>query len=456
MILHIDFIIIVIVSYYLNCSYSYTSVYRSTKRITQRISRYKVNIKDQVSQIEDDGYTLAQGKKHIFSHIQKRLNIFSSGVKPGTLILVRHGESVLNYNKTFTGWIDSDLSERGKIEVEHAARLLLERGYEVDTIYTSRLKRAIKSTWYILREINQLYRPVFKSWRLNERMYGALEGLSKTQTAITMGEEKVQKFRVGLEGKPPPMTKNHPFYHGNERKYADLNINDIPVSESLLDTMLRTIPLWESRILPDLKSGKTVMIVAHANSLRGIIYHIDKLSKQDITNVAIPNGIPLIYKFDKNFNPIKSPNAQLPMSGEFLEKKGLLRTALMKENELMNQLPGMKNENTENSAVIENLNKLLPTSPLMMTNSVKPSVMSNDAKIAGLTKLNIARTLYDDDTLVEKTPIIDDAVINSTNPNRKNSIFNGPVVVITRHGKTEYNKLGIFTGWEDAPLAPEG
>lgn len=137
----------------------------------------------------------------------------------------------------------------------HAARLLLERGYAVDTAYTSRLKRAIRSTWIILTEINQIFRPVFKSWRLNERMYGALEGLSKVDIALEMGEEKVQAFRVGLEGRPPPMDEYHPHWHGNERKYADLDPQDIPRTESLQDTMARTIPLWESRILPDLKSG---------------------------------------------------------------------------------------------------------------------------------------------------------------------------------------------------------
>ena len=153
------------------------------------------------------------------------------------------------------GWIDADLSDRGKLETEHAARLLLERGYAVDTAYTSRLKRAIRSTWIILTEIDQIFRPVFKSWRLNERMYGALEGYSKIDTAIEMGEELVQEFRVGLDGRPPMMDESHPHWHGNERKYADLKPSDIPRTESLYDTMHRTIPLWESRILPDLKSG---------------------------------------------------------------------------------------------------------------------------------------------------------------------------------------------------------
>ena len=208
-----------------------------------------------VSQIEDDGYN--------FSHSSRRkavrsLLAFMQLRQPGTLIMIRHGESVLNLNKTFTGWIDADMNERGIREVEHAARLLMERGLEVDVIYTSRLKRAIRSSWIIMRELNQIYRPVYKSWRLNERMYGALEGLSKPGVAQELGEDIVQAYRTGLSARPPPMQPGHPFWHRGERKYADLRPDDIPLTESLQDTMERTLPLKASRLSRFIKILKCV------------------------------------------------------------------------------------------------------------------------------------------------------------------------------------------------------
>lgn len=292
----------------------------------------------QLSEVEDDGFTL--GRKESF--ITKGWNkLFRK--KPGTLILVRHGETAMNYNSTFTGWIDTDLSERGRLEMEHAARLLLERGYDVDTIYTSRLKRAIRSSWILLIGLNQIYKPVFKSWRLNERMYGALEGLSKQSIALEMGEEVVQQFRTGLYGRPPPMPENHPHWHMKERKYSDLSAEELPLGESLQDTMERTTPLWESRILPDLVKGKNVMIVAHANSLRGIVKLIEGFTPEDIRKVQIPNGIPIVYKFDSKLKPIRSSvtadNTITPISGEFLEKSGSLKAALDKEVRLTENLP---------------------------------------------------------------------------------------------------------------------
>lgn len=298
-----------------SCRFLYESIYETTG--TSCHPRKCALYSKKLSQVEDDGYSLSRSKSFL-REITKR--IFPQK-PPGNLILIRHGESDLNYNKTFTGWIDADLNERGVREVEYAARLLLERGYTVDTVYTSRLKRAIKSTWIILRELNQIYRPVFKSWRLNERMYGSLEGTSKMDAVLDMGEEKVQDFRVGLTGRPPIMTPQHPHWHKTERKYADLDQDEIPVSESLWDTMQRTIPLLESRILPELRDGKTVMIVAHANSLRGIVKHLEKLDPSKIKAVGIPNGIPLVYKFDRRMVPIKLNGAVPPLSCEFLEKK---------------------------------------------------------------------------------------------------------------------------------------
>jgi 2,3-bisphosphoglycerate-dependent phosphoglycerate mutase len=250
--------------------------------------------------------------------------------------------------------VDADLTDQGKREIEHAARLMLERGYSIDVTYTSMLKRAIRSSWIIMKELNQVYRPCIKSWRLNERMYGALEGICKPELARELGEHVVQEWRAGLLDRPPPMAPTHIHWHKNERKYKHLDAAQIPVTESLQDTLDRTLPLWESEIKPDLMDGRNVMIVAHANSLRGeytevvvdldklealihsnhvmyniiinrdcagIVKHIDGLNTHQIQKVGIPNGIPLVYKFDKNMTPIKQPKAVSPITGEYLEKR---------------------------------------------------------------------------------------------------------------------------------------
>ena len=414
-----------------------------------------------VSEIEDDVFA---GSNSWAKKAYRALNAATKRKEPGTLIMIRHGESQLNYNKTFTGWIDADLNERGIRETEHSARLLMERGYEIDVTYTSRLKRAIRSSWILMTELGQIYRPVYKSWRLNERMYGALEGMSKPGLAEELGEEVVQAFRTGLTTTPPPMTPDHPHWHLHEKKYADVKPEEIPVTESLQDTMERTLPLWESRIFPDLRSGRTVMIVAHANSLRGIVKHIDNLNQTAIQSVAIPNGIPLVYKFDKNMRPIKQEGAVSPLTGEFLEKKGLLRAALAREAELAASVPGY---HTENRGFSNNGNL-----PVM------------DARLRGLAKLSEARQLIAATTiggggavapppafaplpqavpatrvaypsLVVPTPASASASKAATTA-AKAKQEHDPIIVIIRHGKTEYNKLGVFTGWEDAPLANEG
>lgn len=174
--------------------------------------------------------------------------------------------------------------------MEHSARLLLERGITVDICYTSVLKRAIRSAWILLRELRQVYRPMIKSHLLNERMYGALEGLSKPQLAQELGEDIVQKWRAGLLERPPPVSETHLHYHRGEKKYAHLDPTLIPSSESLQDTIDRVTPLWDAQILPDLKGGRNVLIVAHGNSIRGIVRHLDKISTEDIQKVGIPNG----------------------------------------------------------------------------------------------------------------------------------------------------------------------
>jgi len=222
----------------------------------------------------------------------------SSKKKVGTLILLRHGESLWNENKTFTGWSDPDLSDRGIREVAHAARLLVESGYRFDMIYTSRLKRAVRSVWLLLQELDLIYLPVFKSWRLNERHYGALQGLSKVETTKILGSEIVAKWRGGLFDRPPAASRDSPQYPGNNRAFADLRRDQLPTTESLHDCMCRSEPLWHNRIACDLRQGRDVCVVAHGNSLRGLVKIIDNITDANIEMVAIPTSIPIIYNFD--------------------------------------------------------------------------------------------------------------------------------------------------------------
>ena len=232
------------------------------------------------------------------------------------------------------------LGSASRAQVEHASRLLLERGYTIDVAYTSRLKRAIRSTWILLQELNLIHLPVYKSWRLNERMYGALEGLSKPVMAMIEGESLVQQWRSGLDIRPPPMTRDDPRWAGNNPIYDDLERGSIPLTESLADCMERTLPVLESRILEDLRAGRNVLVVAHGNSLRGIVKHIDGISDDDIERVGIPTAIPLVFQFDLNLTPVQLPGAAGPLRGEFLERKGLVREALAKEEEWKKLVPG--------------------------------------------------------------------------------------------------------------------
>jgi len=219
-------------------------------------------------------------------------------------------------------------------EMEHCGRLLTERGYtDVEVVYTSILKRSIRSSWVLLREINQVFRPVYKSWRLNQRMYGALEGVPREKLIAEIGEEKAEEYRNSIFVRPPPMTKDHPHWHHDERKYLDydLSSDSFPLTESIADCFDRVLPLYQERILPNLISGKTVMIVGHLNSIRGLMKHIDNLSIEEVEKVIIPNGSPVVYKFNKNMKPIKQPDSIGAVSSSFLEDKKILELMLEKE-----------------------------------------------------------------------------------------------------------------------------
>jgi 2,3-bisphosphoglycerate-dependent phosphoglycerate mutase len=222
-----------------------------------------------------------------------------------TLVLLRHGQSVWNRENRFTGWVDVPLSPLGVEEAERAGRELRARGYEFDVAYTSLLRRAIKTLWIALEELDQMWLPVHRSWRLNERMYGALQGLDKAETAAKHGEEQVRLWRRSYATPPPPLAPDDPSWPGRDRRYANLQRSDVPSAESLEDTVRRFLPFWESDIVPSLASGRRVLIAAHGNSLRALIKHLDGISDDDIVGIEIPTGVPLVYELDDALRPTR-------------------------------------------------------------------------------------------------------------------------------------------------------
>jgi len=220
------------------------------------------------------------------------------------IVMVRHGESVWNKENRFTGWTDVDLSEKGIEEAKKGGRILKENGYVFDVAFTSVLKRAINTLHIILAEMDLLWIPEYKHWRLNERHYGALQGLNKAEMAEKYGEEQVKIWRRSYDVPPPPLTKDDPRYPGHDPRYKDLKEEEIPLCESLKDTVARVLPYWNEVIAPTIKEGKRVIIVAHGNSIRALVKYLDNISDQDIVEVNIPTGIPLVYELDENLKPI--------------------------------------------------------------------------------------------------------------------------------------------------------
>ena len=221
------------------------------------------------------------------------------------LVLVRHGQSVWNLENVFTGWTDVDLSEKGVQEAKSAGQLLKDEGYTFDVAYTSVLKRAIRTLWITLDEMDLMWIPVYRSWRLNERHYGALQGLNKAKTAKREGAEQVHIWRRSYDVPPPALTTDDPRYPGHDPRYADLCPKDLPLTECLKDTVARMLPYWHEFIVPQVKAGKKVLIVAHGNSLRALVKDLDDISDQEIPNLNIPTGIPLVYELDNDLQPIK-------------------------------------------------------------------------------------------------------------------------------------------------------
>ena len=221
------------------------------------------------------------------------------------LVLLRHGESVWNKENLYTGWTDVDLSDKGRQEAGEAGRLLREGGYVFDVAFTSVLKRAIRTLWITLDQMDQMWIPVYNTWRLNERHYGALQGLNKAQTAEQYGEKQVKIWRRSYDVQPPSLTKEDPRWPGHDLRYKDMDEADIPLTECLKDTVARFLPYWHGTIVPTLKSGKRVIIAAHGNSLRALVKYLDDISDNDIVELNIPTGVPLVYELDDDLKPIR-------------------------------------------------------------------------------------------------------------------------------------------------------
>ena len=223
---------------------------------------------------------------------------------PGKLILVRHGQSTWNVENLFTGWHDVDLSDLGRAEAVQAGRELQAEKLEPNIVFTSVLKRAIRTLWIILDTTDRMWLPVERSWRLNERHYGALQGLNKAQTVEQHGEAQVKLWRRSYDIPPPPLTLDDPRHPRFDPRYADVDQTWLPAAESLKDTLSRVLPYWESRIVPELRSNKNVLIVAHGNSLRALVKMLDMMSEADIVEFNIPTGIPILYELDEQLQPV--------------------------------------------------------------------------------------------------------------------------------------------------------
>jgi len=220
------------------------------------------------------------------------------------LVLVRHGESSWNKENRFTGWTDVDLSEKGREEAKEAGQVLKKEGYSFDVAYTSVLKRAIRTLWTVLDEMDLMWIPVHRTWRLNERHYGALQGLNKAETAAKFGEDQVKIWRRSYDVPPPALTPDDERFPGRDPRYASLSNEELPLTECLKDTVARFLPYWHETIAPAVKGGKKVLIAAHGNSLRALVKYLDHISEADIVELNIPTGMPLVYELDDDLKPI--------------------------------------------------------------------------------------------------------------------------------------------------------
>jgi 2,3-bisphosphoglycerate-dependent phosphoglycerate mutase len=224
----------------------------------------------------------------------------------GKLVLLRHGQSIWNLENLFTGWIDVDLSPQGLVEARESGQLLEAEGIAFDVAFTSVLKRAIRTLWIVLDEMDLMWLPVERSWRLNERHYGSLQGLNKAQTVEKHGAEQVKIWRRSYDIPPPPLPQSDPGHPRFDRRYADVPAAELPSTESLKTTLARVLPYWNSRIAPELAAGRNVLVVAHGNSLRALVKMLDRMSDEAIVALNIPTGVPLLYELDAKLTPVSS------------------------------------------------------------------------------------------------------------------------------------------------------
>jgi 2,3-bisphosphoglycerate-dependent phosphoglycerate mutase len=221
------------------------------------------------------------------------------------LVLLRHGESAWNRENRFTGWTDVDLTDKGRDEAREAGRLMTAEKFEFDIAYTSVLKRAIRTLWITLDEMDLMWIPVFRSWRLNERHYGALQGLNKAETAARHGDDQVKIWRRSYDIPPPALTPDDPRHPSRDRRYSELSPGELPLTESLKDTVARFLPYWHETIAPEIRSGRKVLITAHGNSLRALVKYLDNVPDEEIVELNIPTGIPLVYLLNDALQPLQ-------------------------------------------------------------------------------------------------------------------------------------------------------
>ena len=221
------------------------------------------------------------------------------------LVMIRHGESTWNQENRFTGWADVDITEKGIAEARRAGRMLKAHGLDFDVAYTSVLRRAVRTLWLCLDEMDRMWLPTVHSWRLNERHYGALQGLNKAETAARYGEQQVMTWRRSYDVRPPLMDESHRHELAADPRYARVNPAELPLAECLKDTVHRVLPLWEESLAPAIRAGRRVLAVSHGNSMRAIVKHLDGISDADIVGLNIPNGVPLVYELDAELKPIR-------------------------------------------------------------------------------------------------------------------------------------------------------
>lgn len=242
-----------------------------------------------------------------------------------TLVLVRHGESTWNNENRFTGWVDCPLSEKGELEAKESGELIKKAGYTFDKAYTSTLQRAIKTLWIVLEEIGLMYIPIVNDWRLNERHYGALQGLNKQDTVDKYGKDQVLIWRRSYDVPPPPVDDDSEYFPGNDPMYKDVPRHQLPKCESLKLTEERFMCEWELVYVPEIRSGKKLLIAAHGNTLRALVKYLDDISADEIVDLNIPTGVPLVYELDENMKPIPHPDAIPPLKGHYLGDQAAVR-----------------------------------------------------------------------------------------------------------------------------------